>query len=79
VSSFVRWNNTRHPHSALNFVTPQDPYCGRDKAILAARHRVYERAKKQHPKRWSGPTRDWSPAPAPVLTRHRVIGAQAAA
>jgi hypothetical protein len=78
VSSFVHWYNTQHLHSALNFVTPQDRYCGRDKAILAARHRVYERAKKQHPKRWSGSIRDWSPARVSVLNPHRVISAQAA-
>lgn len=79
VSSFVRWYNTQHLHSALNFVTPEDRYDGRDKAILAARHRVYQRAKKQHPKRWSRETRNWSPAPAAVLNPHQVISTQAAA
>lgn len=78
VSSFVVWYNTQHLHSALNFVTPEDRYYGRDKAILAARHRVYERAKKQHPKRWSRETRDWSPAPAAVLNPHQVISKVAA-
>jgi transposase InsO family protein len=78
VAAFVRWYNTQHLHSALNFVTPQDRYHGHDKAILAARHRVYEHAKKRHPKRWSGETRDWSPAPAAVLNPHRVISKEAA-
>lgn len=32
VRGFVRWYNTEHLHSALNFVTPDDRYCGHDKA-----------------------------------------------
>ena len=79
VSGFVRWYNTEHLHSALNFVTPDDRYKGRDKAILAARHRLYQRTKKQQPHRWSGETRDWSPAPAVVLNPHEVINSTTAA
>lgn len=79
VSGFVRWYNTQHLHSALNFVTPDDRYHGRDKAILAARHRLYQRTRKQQPHRWSGETRDWSPAPAAVLNPHQVINSEAAA
>jgi putative transposase len=71
VSDFVRWYNTEHMHSGLNFVTPDDRYFGRDAAILAARHRVYSRARAKHPERWSGETRNWSPAPAVTLTRPR--------
>lgn len=79
VSRFVRWYNTEHLHSALNFVTPNDRYHGRDKAILAARHRLYQRTRKQQGHRWSGETRDWSPAPAAVLNPHQVITASVAA
>lgn len=79
VSHFVRWYNTQHLHSPLNFVTPEDRYYGRDKAILAARHRIYQRARKQNPQRWSGETRDWSPAAAVVLNPHQVIDSNAAA
>jgi len=62
VAEFVRWYNTQHLHSALNYVTPDDRYHGRDADILAARDRVYEAARRRHPERWSGDTRDWSPA-----------------
>lgn len=79
VSGFVRWYNTQHLHSALNFVTPDDRYHGRDKAILAERHRLYQRTRKHHRQRWSGDTRDWSPAPAVVLNPHQVIGSDTAA
>lgn len=61
VAAFVRWYNHEHRHSALRFVTPAARHAGRDTAILAARHRVYVRAREQHPERWSGATRNWSP------------------
>ena len=73
VANFVRWYNTKHLHSGLNFVTPDDRYFGRDAAILAARHRVYTRARAKHPERWSGETRDWSPAPAVTLNPSQVV------
>jgi len=76
VTRFVRWYNTEHLHSGLNFVTPEDRYYGRDTALLAARHAVYERARQKHPERWSGSTRNWSPAPAVTLNPNRVITPQ---
>jgi len=60
VSKFVTWYNTEHLHSGLRFVTPQAKHEGRDKAILANRHVVYENAKLANPRRWSGQTRNWS-------------------
>ncbi len=59
---FVHWYNEHHLHSALRFVTPDDRYFGREKAILAQRHRIYERARQRRPDRWSGATRNWTPA-----------------
>jgi putative transposase len=50
VAGFVRWSNTEHLHSGLKFVTRDDRYFGRDAAILAARHRVYRRARDKHPR-----------------------------
>jgi putative transposase len=67
VTAFVRWYNEQHLHSALNFVTPNDRYFGRDAAILAARHLVYQHARRRHPERWSRETRNWTPAPAVTL------------
>jgi putative transposase len=61
VSRFVQWYNTEHFHSAIRFVTPSCRHLGLDKAILQKRSAVYEQAKHQHPRRWSGPTRNWSP------------------
>jgi putative transposase len=61
VSRFVQWYNTEHLHSAIRFVTPGSRHLGLDQAILAKRTAVYKQAQHQHPRRWSGPTRNWSP------------------
>jgi putative transposase len=59
VAAFVEWYNTKHLHSAIGFVTPDDRHYGRDVAILDKRRRVYERARKRRPERWSRGTRAW--------------------
>ena len=60
-ASFVRWYNTEHLHSSINFVTPAARHAGRHVEMLKARKQVYAAAKQRHPERWSGKTRDWSP------------------
>lgn len=67
VADFVRWYNSEHLHSSLNFVTPAARHGGEDVAILAGRQRVYEAARRRNPERWSRGTRDWSPAEPTVL------------
>lgn len=64
VAAFVAWYNGEHRHSALRFVTPDDRHFGREAAILAARERVYEQARRRHPERWSGDARNWTPVGA---------------
>ena len=61
VSRFVQWYNSEHLHSAICFVTPSSRHQDQDTAILKKRVAVYEQAKRKHPRRWSGPTRNWSP------------------
>ena len=61
VDEFVIWYNTGHLHSAIRFITPDDRHYGREKQILANRHQVYENARRRHPSRWSGGTRNWNP------------------
>ncbi len=56
---FVHWYNNEHLHSGIRFVTPEDRHCGRDIEILSKRHQVYLDAKKRHPERWTGKTRNW--------------------
>lgn len=73
VRAFVRWYNTTHLHSAIRFVTPEDRHAGRDTALLAARHTVYERARARHPERWSRSTRNWDPVTTVALNPERVV------
>jgi transposase InsO family protein len=67
VCAFVTWYNTEHRHSGIRFVTPEQRHAGRDRELLAARHRVYVAARERRPERWSGTTRNWSPVEQVVL------------
>ncbi len=67
VTHFVAWYNSAHHHSAIRYVSPDDRHFGREKSILAHRAAVYERARRRHPERWSGETRDWTPVETVVL------------
>ena len=59
VEKFVIWYNTKHLHSGIKFVTPQDRHVGLDNGILEQRNRVYKDAQARMPQRWSGKTRNW--------------------
>ena len=59
VASFCTWYNHSHLNSGLKFVTPSQRHDGKDIVILEQRKCVYEEAKKMHPERWSGTTRNW--------------------
>lgn len=61
VYQFVQWYNREHRHSGLKFVTPDERHRGNDATILERRKAVYEEAKRKHPERWSGSTRNWEP------------------
>ena len=71
VTTFVGWYNAEHRHSGIRFVTPNERHHGREHAVLANRVRVYERARRRHPNRWSTGTRNWSAAPAVFLNPKR--------
>jgi putative transposase len=59
VDHLVRWYNHEHRHSAIRFVTPDQRHTGLDGPLLAQRKAVYEDARRKHPQRWSGATRNW--------------------
>jgi len=59
VADFVAWYNGSHLHSSISFVTPEDRHSGRDTLLLERRRQVYEQARRGHPERWSGATRNW--------------------
>ena len=60
VATFTNWYNYSHHHGGLKFVTPEQRHNGEDVNILKQRKDVYEAAKKEHPERWSGKTRNWN-------------------
>ncbi|MBZ4421108.1 integrase core domain-containing protein [Myxococcus sp. RHSTA-1-4] len=62
VASFVAWYNGQHRHSALCSVTPDERHSDREQQVLAQRAELYQRARRRHPERWRGKTRDWTPA-----------------
>ena len=59
VTTFVKWYNHEHRHSAIGFVTPGERHAGLDGAILSRRIDLYEAAKERHPERWSRAIRKW--------------------
>lgn len=74
VDGFVSWYNNQHLHSGIRFVRPIDRHEGRDRAILAARHGVYTKAKARTPRRWTRGTRDWTPVGAVRLNPEKRNG-----
>ena len=59
VQRFAAWYNNEHCHSRIGFVTPEQRHSGDDKALLAQRKTVYEKARQRNPLRWSGEVRNW--------------------
>lgn len=53
VLCIVRWYNTEHRQSRLNFLTPDQRHKGVAEQIFENRYQVYEVAKARHPQRWS--------------------------
>lgn len=61
VGQFVTWYNTKHRHSAIRFVTPEERHAGLQGMILSNRQRVYREARRRNPRRWARKTRNWNP------------------
>jgi hypothetical protein len=77
-AQFVAWYNTEHRHSGIGYVTPTQRHDGQDREILQARHALYLSARQRNPRRWSGPTRDWTPVTGVTLNPERESPASAA-
>ena len=74
---FVVWYNCEHLHSGLKYITPEQRHTGQASTIMENRKQIYERAKKQHPARWSGNTRNWDLPTAVILnpsSQHQQLG-----
>ena len=59
VLRFVRWYNEDHQHSGIRFVTPEQRHNGAAHKIVEQRKQVYQKARAQHPERWSQNLRNW--------------------
>ncbi|KYF98712.1 hypothetical protein BE18_34735 [Sorangium cellulosum] len=71
VERSVAWYNGEHLHGSIRFVTPDDRHRGRDGALLAARHALYQqRARRRTPWRWTGQTRNWTRIGTVTLNPH---------
>ena len=75
---FVAWYNNEHRHSGIGYVTPAQRHAGEDKALLAARHELYQQARASNPARWSRQTRNWTPSGAVTLNPERETADRAA-
>ena len=73
VDRFVRWYNTEHRHSALNYVTPQQRHTGEADQILAQRKQIIEAAKAENPRRWSGDIRNFSLPESVTLNPEKAV------
>jgi len=56
---FKNWYNTKHLHSGIMYVTPEQRHNGYDKEILKKRREVYIKAKNNNPIRWSRHCKNW--------------------
>ena len=68
---FVHWYNHEHRHSGIRYVSPAQRHAGEDTALLKARDEVYAHARENHPARWSGTTRNWTPIEVVTLNPER--------
>ena len=59
VTELAHWYNIEHRHRAIGFVTPTQRHAGLDSVLLEQRAIVYERARQDHPERWSCKARQW--------------------
>lgn len=71
ILAFATWYNEVHLHSAVRFVTPSQRHEGREATLLPRRHAVYQAARRRHPNRWTGSTRNSAPIATVVLNPSR--------
>lgn len=71
-ATFIDWYNTKHKHSGLGYVTPNQKRNGQHHAIFANRNTVIADAKAKYPERWGNRnTKHYEASPAEVLNPAR--------
>jgi len=66
-AEFVHWYNTKHRHSAIGYISPQNRRCGRTPTITAHRNEVLRQTREKHPERWTNGELHWQEHPVVYL------------
>jgi putative transposase len=66
-AQFVDWYNTKHRHSGIGYMAPQDRHVGRTPTIMPHRNNVLEQAREKHPERWPNGQIHWEEYPVVYL------------
>ena len=69
MANFVHWYNTRHRHSGIAYVTPEQRASGKEAEILKARNEVIQNAFKTNPQRWSSAKKKWTTKQTVILNK----------
>jgi transposase InsO family protein len=70
LADFVRWYNTEHLHSGIDYVTPEQMRTGEAVGIFRVRNETMKNAKVKYPERWgSRATRTWGAPDKVILNR----------
>ncbi len=59
LANFVHWYNTKHKHSGIGYITPEERASGKEHEIMKMRNKVIQKAFKNNPQRWSNPPKKW--------------------
>lgn len=57
---FVDWYNTKHKHSGIGMITPEQRHNGQGDKIMNKRNSVMEKAYLTQPERWSNGVKKWT-------------------
>lgn len=72
MSEFVNWYNTKHRHSAIGYVTPEQRGTGIDLEIFRKRNEAIKEARENHPERWGNKIRKWENKDIVILNPEKI-------
>ncbi|MHC1590574.1 MAG: IS3 family transposase, partial [Candidatus Helarchaeales archaeon] len=69
MADFVHWYNTKHKHSGIGYITPEQRASGKEHEILKLRNDVIQKAFENNPQRWSSAPKKWNIKPTVTLNK----------
>jgi transposase InsO family protein len=66
-AEFVHWYNTKHRHSGIGYISPEDRHAGRTPQIMTHRNNVLEQVRRKHTERWPNGQLHWEKYPVAYL------------